>query len=140
MASDPPRSVWQHTTRTDSPQHSFGVQFWELYYCSCQQFSGGTQCPPEPSNIGTQRFAVAAARASDRQSQHKSQLIVLNDMHTSANGGVVQVLNNDGSGEFKMTQEVQDSVLDAVTSFGSQQALRCLALAYKTSSGGTNKV
>lgn len=61
-------------------------------------------------------------------------------MHTSANGGVVQVLNNDGSGEFKMTQEVQDSVLDAVTSFGSQQALRCLALAYKTSSGGTNKV
>ena len=52
----------------------------------------------------------------------------------------VQVLSNDGSGEFKMPQEVRDSVLDAVTSFGSQQALRCLALAYKTPSSSVNKV
>ena len=53
---------------------------------------------------------------------------------------LVQVLSNDGSGEFKMSQEVQNEVLHAVTSFGGQQALRCLALAYKTPSTAVNKV
>lgn len=53
---------------------------------------------------------------------------------------LVQVLSNDGSGEFNMSQEVQNEVMHAVTSFGGQQALRCLALAYKTPSTAVNKV
>lgn len=39
-----------------------------------------------------------------------------------------------------MTQEVRDDVMNAVTSFGSQQALRCLALAFKTTAATVNKV
>ena len=39
-----------------------------------------------------------------------------------------------------MSQEVQNEVMHAVTSFGGQQALRCLALAYKTPSTAVNKV
>lgn len=51
-----------------------------------------------------------------------------------------QVLSNDGSGEFRMTEGVQGDIMAAVTSFGSQQALRCLALAYKTTSAAVDKV
>lgn len=50
------------------------------------------------------------------------------------------VLSNDGSGEFRMTEAVQGDIMAAVTSFGSQQALRCLALAYKTTSTTVDKL
>ena len=50
------------------------------------------------------------------------------------------MLSNDGSGEFRMTAEVQEKVMAAVTSFGSKKALRCLALAYRNHSGGSSKV
>ncbi len=49
-------------------------------------------------------------------------------------------MSNDGSGEFRMTTEVQEKVMAAVTSFGSKKALRCLGLAYKHHSGNSSKV
>ena len=49
-------------------------------------------------------------------------------------------MSNDGSGEFRMTADVQERVMAAVTSFGSKKALRCLALAYKNHSAGSSKV
>ena len=51
----------------------------------------------------------------------------------------IQVMSNDGSGVFGMTPEVQESVEAAVTAFGSEKALRCLALAYKNHSGSSSK-
>lgn len=52
----------------------------------------------------------------------------------------LQVMSNDGSGEFRMTPEVQEKVMAAVISFGSKKALRCLGLAYKHHSGNSSKV
>ncbi len=52
----------------------------------------------------------------------------------------LQVMSNDGSGEFRMTTDVQEKVMAAVTSFGGKKALRCLALAYKHHSGSSSKV
>jgi len=52
----------------------------------------------------------------------------------------LQVMSNDGSGEFRMTTDVQEKVMAAVASFGSKKALRCLALAYKHHSGNSSKV
>ncbi len=52
----------------------------------------------------------------------------------------LKVMSNDGSGEFRMTTEVQEKVMAAVTSFGSKKALRCLGLAYKHHSGNSSKV
>ena len=52
----------------------------------------------------------------------------------------LQVMSNDGSGEFKMTADVQEKIMAAVTSFGSKKALRCLALAYKHHPGNSSKV
>jgi len=49
----------------------------------------------------------------------------------------LQVMSNDGSGEFRMTTDVQEKVMAA---FGSKKALRCLALAYKHHSGNSSKV
>ena len=49
-------------------------------------------------------------------------------------------MSNDGSGEVRMSEGVQERVMAAVTGFGGQQALRCLALAYKTHSGSSSKV
>ena len=59
--------------------------------------------------------------------------------HLHGGNGLVQVLSNDGVGEFRMSQEVQEHVLAAVTAMGSDQALRCLALAYKSTSTSTAK-
>lgn len=50
------------------------------------------------------------------------------------------VMSNDGSGSFKMNDQVQERVMAAVTAFGSKQALRCLALAYKNHSGNISKM
>ena len=49
-------------------------------------------------------------------------------------------MSNDGLGSFKMSEQVQERVMAAVTAFGSKQALRCLALAYKNHSGHNSKV
>lgn len=49
------------------------------------------------------------------------------------------MLSNDASGELRMSEEVQEHVLAAVTSMGSEQALRCLALAYKSTSTSNAK-
>ena len=54
--------------------------------------------------------------------------------------GWMQVMSNDGSGEFRMSEGVQERVMAAVSAFGSQQALRCLALAYKKHSTNSSKV
>ena len=62
--------------------------------------------------------------------------VVRLDVHLHA----LQVMSNDGSGEFRMTKDVQEKVMAAVTSFGSKKALRCLALAYKHHSGNSSKV
>lgn len=52
----------------------------------------------------------------------------------------LQVMSNDGSGEFRMTTDMKEKVMAAVTSFGSKKALRCLALASKHHSGNSSKV
>lgn len=52
----------------------------------------------------------------------------------------MQVMSNDGSGEFRMSEGVQERVMAAVSAFGSQQALRCLALAYKKHCTNSSKV
>lgn len=52
----------------------------------------------------------------------------------------MQVMSNDGSGELRMSEGVQERVMAAVSAFGSQQALRCLALAYKNHSANSSKV
>lgn len=53
---------------------------------------------------------------------------------------LLQVLSNDGSGASQMSEGVHEGVMAAVSAFGSQQALRCLALAYKNHSGNSTKV
>ena len=53
---------------------------------------------------------------------------------------VLQVMSNDGSGQFRMTTDVQEKLMAAVTSFGIKKALRCLALAYKHHPGNSSKV
>ncbi|KAL3141521.1 Calcium-transporting ATPase 3, endoplasmic reticulum-type [Trebouxia sp. C0010 RCD-2024] len=49
------------------------------------------------------------------------------------------VLSNNGSGVSQMSEGVHEGVMAAVSAFGSQQALRCLALAYKNHSGNSTK-
>ena len=52
----------------------------------------------------------------------------------------MQVMSNDGSGGFRMDEGVQERVMAAVSAFGGQQALRCLALAYKNHPTNSSKV
>ncbi|DBA82876.1 TPA: Calcium-transporting ATPase 3, endoplasmic reticulum-type [Trebouxia sp. C0004] len=74
------------------------------------------------------------------QGPNNQEVIFVKGAPESVLDRCTHVMSNDGSGEFRMTPDVEEKVMAAVTSFGAKKALRCLALAYKHHSGNSSKI